>query len=99
MKNLFELIGDCEDNIQDLVLENCIIPAGTKLEIYCNRDGVHSDSDGFSLLILFDVDTFYYELVEDYYLLGYCYIEDGQVSISLSDEEDIIYSVWSEMCS
>ena len=99
MKNLFELIGECEDNIQDLVSENCIIPAGTKLEIYCNPDGVDSDSDGFSLLILFDVDTPYYDVVEDYYLLDDCSIEDDEVSISISDEEYIIYSVWSEMCS
>ena len=53
MKSLFDLIGDCTEDIQDLVWENCIIPAGTKLEIYCNPDGIYSEehSDGFSLFI------------------------------------------------
>lgn len=99
MKNLFELIGECQENIQDLVWEDCIIPAGTKLEIYCNPDGIYDEdsSNGFSLFILFDVDTKYFDLIENYDLLESCSVKNNEVAINISEEEHIVHSVWSEM--
>lgn len=99
MKSLFDLIGDCTEDIQDLVWENCIIPAGTKLEIYCNPDGIYSEehSDGFSLFILFDIDTPYFDVIENYDLLESCSVKNDEVSIAISTEEHIVHSVWTEM--
>ena len=79
-----DIIGTEFEGIQEFVSEDCIIPVGTHLEIYCNPDGIYADSsEGFSLFLIVDKEMTYYQLINDSDLLESCSIKNNEVRIDI----------------
>ena len=91
MLNIFEELdlekGQTYENIE--IFNDCIIPKGTYLEVYCNPDGIYSDSsNGFSLFIKVDINTTAFTIIDDYDLLQSCQYNKDEVRIDILNLED-----------
>ena len=89
MKNILTLITD-NYSIQEQVFENCIIPAGTYLEIYCNPDGLHDEdsSNGFSIFIEVDKEISYFDIINNSDMLDSCSVKNDEVRIDIITSDD-----------
>lgn len=92
MKTINEILqteGTME-SIQEELFENCTIPKGTHMEIYCNPDGLDNEdsSNGFSLFLLADKDISYYDIINNSDLLEGCSLKDNEVRIDIIREDD-----------
>lgn len=90
MKNILDLLNEENENIQNFISEDCYIPIGTHLEIYCNPNGLDSeeDSDGFSLFLITDKLISYFSIINNSELLEGCSIKENEVRIDIITEHD-----------
>lgn len=92
MKNIYEIlkIKGTIKHLQDILFENCIIPEGTHMEIYCNPDGVYDEdsSNGFSMFLVLDKDVSYFDIINNSDLLEGCSVKNDEIIIDIIGEDD-----------
>ena len=93
MKSILDIIGERYKGVEELISEDCIIPAGTKLEIYLDFNSQTSKDeeylDEFNLFMLVDKDITYNKLVLSNIFDGYKTSNDDIKIDVIIDGKDI----------